>query len=310
MFTTNPPSSIFNLLILMTVLAPSCVHTSGHPEEAQEVVTPVTVTSVMFKQVSSTVDLPAVTAFLNKSIIRATVTGTIEKISIVQGDYVSSDQLLFTIKTREASALGNTTGRDSNLSFKGLINITSPKDGVINSVSYQKGDYVQEGDELASVSEQSGFVFLLDIPFELDRLVEKNRKCTIVMPDNRHFTGTITGKLSEMNIETQTIRYVVRPAFSGRLPANLIAKVILVRSTNDNAMVLPKKAILGDETQTEFWVMKLVNDSVAIKVPVTKGFENNDEVEITGPVFLSSDRIILSGNYGLPDTALISVIKE
>jgi hypothetical protein len=56
--------------------------------------------------------------------------------------------------------------------------------------------------------------------------------------------------------------------------------------------------------------MKLINDSVAIKVPVSKGFENNDEVEITDPVFLTSDRIVLSGNYGLPDTALISIIKE
>ena len=56
--------------------------------------------------------------------------------------------------------------------------------------------------------------------------------------------------------------------------------------------------------------MKLINDSTAIKVVVSKGFENNDEVEITEPVFLSSDRIVLTGNYGLPDTARIAIIKE
>jgi hypothetical protein len=53
-----------------------------------------------------------------------------------------------------------------------------------------------------------------------------------------------------------------------------------------------------------------LNDSTAIKVVVNKGFENNEEVEITRPEFLPSDRIVLSGNYGLPDTARITIIKE
>jgi hypothetical protein len=56
--------------------------------------------------------------------------------------------------------------------------------------------------------------------------------------------------------------------------------------------------------------MKLLNDSTAIKIVVSKGFENNDEVEITKPEFLPSDRIVLTGNYGLPDTARVTIIKE
>jgi hypothetical protein len=27
-------------------------------------------------------------------------------------------------------------------------------------------------------------------------------------------------------------------------------------------------------------------------------------------LFLSTDRIVLTGNYGLPDTAMVSIIKE
>jgi multidrug efflux pump subunit AcrA (membrane-fusion protein) len=299
------------ILTVMIFLTPSCNQTTSTTEEEhEETITPVTIAPVMFKKVTSTVDLPAVTTFMSKSIIRATTTGIIQNISITQGDYVSVNQLLFSIRTRESMALGNTTGNDSSLIFKGIINITSTKEGVINSVAYQKGDFVQEGDELASISEQNSLVFILDVPFELDRYVERNRKCTIVLPDSKLISGTITGKLPEMNMETQTLRYVIKPADSGHLPANLIANVSLIRSTNDNAVVLPKKAVLSDETQSEFWVMKLVNDSVAVKVVVSKGFENNEEVEIIDPIFLSSDRIILSGNYGLQDTARISIIKE
>lgn len=298
------------LLTTILAISSSCNQTTGTTEEETVVKTPVTITPVVFKPVTSTVDLPAVTTFLNKSVIRATATGTIEKISINPGDYISSNQLVFTIKTREAMALGNMAEKDSSLSFKGLININSHNEGVISSVSYRKGDFVQEGDELAVVSEQNSLVFILEVPFELDRYVEKNRKCNIRLPDGRMIDGTITGKLSEMDMQTQTIRYIVKPLAGGRLPGNLIANISLVKSANDKAAVLPKAAVLGDETQTEFWVMKLINDSTAIKVIVEKGFENNDEVEITDPLFLATDRIVLTGNYGLPDTARVAIIKE
>ena len=310
MFKRNRIHFIINMLIMMIILASSCHQTTGTSEKTSVVITPVTVIPVVFKSVTSTVDLPAVTTFMNKSIIRATTTGTIEKLSVTQGDYVSDNQHLFTIRTREAMALNNSAGNDSSLTFIGQINIISPKEGVISSLLYQKGYFVQEGDELAVVSEQNSLVFILDVPFELDRLVEKNKRCTVILPDNQKINGTITGKLSEMNMETQTLRYVIRPSQVLRLPGNLIASVSLVRSTKDNALVLPKKAVLGDETQTEFWVMKLLNDTLAVKIVVHKGFENNEEVEITDPVFLSSDRVLLTGNYGLSDTARIAIIKE
>jgi multidrug efflux pump subunit AcrA (membrane-fusion protein) len=248
--------------------------------------------------------------FMNKNIIRASTTGIIEKISINPGDYVAANQLLFTIRTREAIALGNSLRSDTSFAFKGIIDINSLKEGVIISVAYQKGDFVQEGDEMAVISDQTSLVFILDVPFELDSYIERNRRCTIVLPDKREITGNITGKLPEMDAVSQSIRYLIKPLSAGHLPANLIGTVSLVKSTNDKALVLPKRAVLGDETQTEFWIMKLLNDSTAIKVIIKKGFENNDEVEITDPVLTSTDRIILTGNYGLPDTARISIIKE
>jgi aromatic ring hydroxylase len=118
----------------------------------------------------------------------------------------------------------------------------------------------------------------------------------------------ITGKLSEMDLQTQTLKYMIKPSEIADLPENLIANVRLITSEKDSAIVLPRKAILSNETMTEFWVMKLINDSTAVKVPVKKGIENIDEVEITDPVFTPADRILLTGNYGLPDTARVFII--
>ncbi len=58
----------------------------------------------------------------------------------------------------------------------------------------------------------------------------------------------------------------------------------------------------------KFWVMKLLNDSIAVKVEISPGLRNSAAVEIMEPQFRIDDKFLISGNYGLPDTAFVSVI--
>jgi multidrug efflux pump subunit AcrA (membrane-fusion protein) len=285
----------------------SCNNSPAPVEDEATVITPVSIVPVSYKPITENIFLPAVTAYINKSIVRSATTGTVEAISIAPGDRILKGQSLYTIRTREASALNNSLKGDSTLSFTGQVKISAPGAGIISSVSHQNGDFVQEGDELAVISDQNSLVFILDTPFEFVIYIERNGRCKIQLPDNQIIEGKISGRLAEMDPQAQTVRYIIRPEFSGQLPANLNAVVSIIKSSRNNAAVLPKEAVLSDETQTEFWIMKLLNDSTAIKVPVTKGFENNEEVEITGPVFLKTDRIVLEGGYGLPDTAKIII---
>ena len=299
----------YQLIGALILVVSACRTSTGSGEEETNVKTPVTVIPVAFKPIEETIDLSAVTVFMNKNIIRSGTTGTIEDISVAPGDFVSKNRLLFTIKTREATAIQNSMQGDSSLGFKGIIKIFSPKEGIISSISHQNGDFVQEGDELAVISEQNSLVFVLEVPFELKSFVEKSSTCSLKLPDNTVITGIIKGKLPEMNVQSQTVSFFVKPVTTSRLPQNLIAVASIIKNSKKNAMVLPKPAVLGNETLTEFWVMKLINDSTAQKITVRKGIETNDEVEITDPLFLPSDRVILTGNYGLPDTASIIIMK-
>lgn len=303
---------IYSLVVISLALLfqESCKNQESNTEEAGRIVTPVTVTPVFFKTMESVSDLPAISSFLRKSTVRATAAGYLQKAEAMQGDMISANQLLFAVRTRESIALENLKNNDTTLNLRGLINIKSPAQGIITSVKYQAGDYVQEGDELATVADQNSLVFILEVPVEMDRYISSNRNCTVQLPDSTVMNGVISGKLPEMNLETQTLRYLVRISRNANIPENLIAKVPVVKSTHKDAMVLPRNAVLSNETQTEFWVMKLINDSVAVKTIVKTGLENKDEIEITDPVFSGSDRIILTGNYGLPDTAYVSVSNK
>ena len=109
---------------------------------------------------------------------------------------------------------------------------------------------------------------------------------------------------------SQTQPVIIRVSSRTAIPQNLIAKVRIIKSLKTHAQTVPRSAILADEAQTSFWVMKMIDSSTAVKTPVRKGLELNNTVEILEPVFSKDDRIVVTGNYGLPDTSKVVVEKQ
>jgi hypothetical protein len=89
----------------------------------------------------------------------------------------------------------------------------------------------------------------------------------------------------------------------------LIGKVRIVKNQKTSVTSLPKAAVLTDESQENYWVMKMIDSVTAVKVTIIKGMESGDKVEIIKPIFTASDKIVLKGNYGLPDTAKVRIEK-
>ena len=68
--------------------------------------------------------------------------------------------------------------------------------------------------------------------------------------------------------------------------------------------------MVTDETQSAFWVMKLINDSIAVRTEFEKGLETNKWAQVVSGNIASGDRVIISGNFGLADTALIHIQNQ
>jgi len=299
------------LLIFAAATLSACHPAAPEAETETEVRTPVKTTGIFTHAMDENIELRATSQFQKKVSIKANATGYIDNVTVNIGDHVTVGQTLFSIKTKEANAISmQSSGMDSTLRFSGLITIKAQKDGIITTIDHQKGDYVQDGDQLGMISDGNSLVFILDVPFELHQYMKTGSECTIIFPDNLVSKGIIRSALPTVDALSQTQSYIVALTAKMPLPENLIVKVRIAKSTKPNAQVLKKYALLADETQTEFWVMKLINDSTAIKVPVKKGIENDDEVEILEPQFSTTDRIIFSGNYGLADTAKVLIESD
>ncbi|HYJ65927.1 MAG TPA: efflux RND transporter periplasmic adaptor subunit [Parafilimonas sp.] len=278
--------------------------------EQQDVQTPVTITNPAIGNMNETIEINAVSAFLLKSYVKANTTGYLQTVNVYPGAYVTKGQTLFIIKTKEAETLGNTINLiDSSLHFDGTLRVKSPGNGYITQTTYKPGDYVQDGEQLAEITDTKSFVFLLDLPYELKPYLQNNSTVQLRLPDSTTMSGNVGAAMPVMDSASQTLRYIIHVNTNKITPENLIAKVSLIKTAKRNAVSLPKAAVLSDEVQSQFWIMKMINDSTAVKVPVKKGMENKDNVEIVSPPLAVTDKILLTGNYGLPDTAKVKVVS-
>lgn len=297
----------------MPVLLASC-HSKTTDEVATEVepetITPVTITSIGTEPMAEYFELNATSTFLQQAFVKASSNGYITSVNAGVGKMVSSNQSVFVLKTKEAQTLGNTINLlDSSFKFSGIINIKAGTTGYVSQVNHQKGDYVQEGEQLAVISDVNSFVFILNLPYELRPYVMNKDVAELILPDGKIIFGRITSSMPVVDSASQTQNIVLK-VNEKDLPVNLIAKVRVAKTVKAHTISLPRQSVLSDETQTEFWVMKLINDSTAVKVPVEKGMEVNDRIEVLKPAFSHTDKILLTGNYGLADTAKIKIVKE
>jgi hypothetical protein len=277
-------------------------------EEGGRTNVPVTVAQIRSSTMTSYAEFNASSSFLVRAVIKAPVAGYIDQVKITQGQQVEQNQVMFILKTKESAALEqDTTG---NMDFRGIVTIRASLAGTVLRVEHPKGDYISEGDLLCEIADQSSLVFFLDVPFELSRVIRLNSSCGIILPDNRTLRGEVTLRMPLMGSSAQTERFLVKLSDPANLPENLVARVRVVKEVIPAAVALPQSCILADETLQHFWVMKLINDSTAIKVPITPGITQDGFVQVTSPVLLPSERFLSSGNYGLADTASVKIINS
>ncbi len=302
--------TFYPLLFSLLAIASRSKTSQGNEGPELSIIAPVTVTEASTDTMAEYIDLNATSTYLLKAVVKANANGYIQSVNGQPGKMVSAGQVVFTLKTKEAESIGNTINLlDTSFKFSGMIRVKAGVSGFISEIDHQEGDYVQEGEQLAVVSDAGSFVFILNLPYELRPYVLNKKTATLLLPDGKSLIGSIASVMPVVDSVSQTQNVVIKVP-EKNLPINLIAKVRVVKAARTNTISLPKQSVLSDETQTNFWVMKVLDSATAVKVPVKKGIETSDRIEILSPTFRAGDKFLLIGNYGLPDTAKIKIIGE
>ena len=296
--------SMFFSIFIMILSLNSCSKKETKEDEQTPVVA-VKTSPVKFGEIDNKLTFNGKTIYLKKNLVVSPISGYVQKIMVKFGDKVKKGELLFELQTKENKALESTT--NGNM---GIITVLSPSNGVISTLSMTAaGAYAVEGGALCTVAESNDVMVQLNLPFEFNSLLRTGTRCTLVLGENTKFDGTVYQILPIVDEANQTQQILIKPQTNKQLPENLNLAVEILKTRHTHSCLIPRDAIMTNETQTNFWVMKVINNKLAIKVPISKGIESNNTVEALSSGLMKDDLVITEGAYGLNDSTIVKVIK-
>lgn len=306
-------SATFILFILLSFsFFVSCKNTkSDSGKDTINSKAPVKTTLVLNGSIDDIIRLNAKTVFLKKSAVFSPIPGYIKKVYVQYGNLVRKNDLLFDIQTRENKAMEK-SDLDPQLSAlkNAVISILAPSDGIVSELSINSpGVYVAEGTQLCTVTENQNMLVQVNVPYEYNQMIANNKTCKVILPDSTLLDGNIVKIMPLINETSQTQNVLIKVHGNRQLPENLNVTVQFIKSVHSKALLIPKEALLTNEVQQEFWVMKILHDSIAVKVPVKKGLFNSRMVEVLSTEIKQNDPVIIEGAYGLPDSTIVKIVR-
>jgi len=299
-------------MLLFTALMAGCG--GGSDENSTDSKSPrpeVEITSMRVGSIVDRIEVSATSTFQAQNVVKSPITGFIVSIAVSPGQLVGRGTLLMTLQTKESRALGNALDSMSGgLKLSGIWSVKADANGFVSEVSHQVGDYVPEGESLATIVQQHSLAFVLNLPFEWRSLVHVGLPVELTMSDGTKIQGKAANPLPQANQGAQTIPWLVTVGPTKFIPAGIQALATIPSYSSRQAQLLPKSAVLSNETETRYWVMHLVDSVNAIKMDVQLGHQSGDSVEILQPKIKANDKFLVSGNYGVPDTLLVKVISK
>jgi len=248
-----------------------------------------------------------ITKYQKQEDIKASVTGYISWMPFNLGDKIKKGQGFAAIRTKEQDALRDAVKIDSSLAkFTHPLSIRSNASGVISNLNIVANDYVSEGDVLATVSQPNTLLVQVSIPFEYSENITIGTKCKILLPGHPEVEAEISSKLNNTDSIGQSQQYLIKLP-NADLPENLNVQVKIVSKSATNSLAVPHSAIQTNELLTDFWVFKIVDDSLAIKILVKPLLENDSLVQIASNRLKMGDVIIIQGAYQMQDSTKISI---
>lgn len=301
-------TKIFFSIIIFFVLSAGCSKQSGNVSIYEKGIS-VKIDTISQIDMIEYLTLNATSLFQRKEIVRSTFQGSITKVYKRIGDKINSGDELFLIQTKEFAGNNKIDINIEGNKFSGSIALKSHTSGILTELNHNIGDFVSEGEQIGIISDPQSLIIQLSVPFQFSNKIIVGSGCIIDIPNGSKLNGRIVNIVPVVNPTSQTQMFLIKPEKSVNLPENLNLTVKFPIKKITNAFVVPKSALMTDETQSHFWIMKLATDTSAIKLNVEKGIENEKYVQVIGENIKKGDRIISEGAYELPENAKIEILK-
>lgn len=187
--------------------------------------------------------------------------------------------------------------------------IKSPISGVIGDRLIKMGDRVQLSNKLFTVINTEEMIAVVYAPEkELDNI--RSNQVAYISSDNipnERFTGWIKRVSPVVDPQSGTFKVTIGVKNTkNKLRAGMFVNAHIVVDTHENAVLIPKTAIVYENEMMNVFVVK---DSIAHKVLLNNGFQDHEKVECLSGIE-AGDKIIVVGQAGLKDQTKVKIVSE
>lgn len=196
---------------------------------------------------------------------------------------------------------------DAQLSY---ATIRAPISGVITEQFAYKGEFAMPGAKLVAIADLSEVI--VKAQFADNVIVELDKGDTALIEAQDVPGEQMTGQVSLVSRANDPLNRTVEVWISlkntgGRLRAGDAVRVIVTRTQETEATVIPASAVTLDASNSDQGTVMVVDKNlVAHETKVTVGIRTTDHVQIVSGI-QPGEKVVIEGNYALPDGTKVQI---
>lgn len=186
--------------------------------------------------------------------------------------------------------------------------ITSPITGVISQRLIKMGNLVTANQEVFQVTSMNRLRAIMHIPeHELGKMkVGQEVQVKADALPGMDFRGKVDLISPVIDTETGTVKVTIAVESKPQLKPGMFCRVQLVYDRRDNAMLVPRNAVVTEDRDRFVYV---VENGMAFRKPVVTGYVNDTSIEIVEGLFDGAP-IITMGQNGLKDSTKVEAVQQ
>ncbi len=184
--------------------------------------------------------------------------------------------------------------------------IRAPIDGVVMMRNVERGDLVRTNDAVFVVADLEPLQARIRVPEKrMSQLRPQQAARITVDPVPGHvFPGTVRMISPGVDPTSGTVKVTLDVPPEGVLRPGMFATVRIVTDSRQDALIIPKKALLLETDEDDVFV---VHDGRAERIRIELGYTDGDRVQVMSGLEVG-DEVITVGQEGLKDNAPVRIV--
>ncbi len=259
--------------------------------------------------------------------VKSTIAGKVEKVFVLEGDFVQKGQAIATVVSQEsyaaiagATQLLNqaTTETEKKQAEEALqlaettaasAKISAPFSGAIIHRFVTEGELVVQGTDLVEIVDPSTEYFVANVPVNYVSSIRPGQSALVSIPGMNvpplHGVVQAINPATDPNSQSIEVRINLY-SIPSKVATGTFGDVQIKIGEDRSVVLVPKPAVYHDDELNEYFVWRIQGDSLALLTQVHVGLSDSSHFEITSGI-RQGDVVATVGGYGLPDSTDVKV---